>query len=377
MSNEVHTQKNIAKYRLISQKLEDNISKGEYPIGYKLPPERELAKLFNVSLLTIRQSLDCLEQDGLISRERGRGTFVKSDKPINQNKRKDTHSIGLIIVDNTDIEQAVRAYNSAEYYQQQVMAIDARLADFDHHLVVSHTTVQALISGKLPKPLEQEVLGGVILDGFIDASLIELFKKLSIPVVLLGNVLDYDPVPTVRCDFLQAGYLISRELFKLNKEKVIFATEAFRLNYTPELYDGYCQACREVGANEHLHTFINRGGKDDDLAQLYDMIARQKESPFCLFLHYNIAHKLIEIYQAFGLNFADYPVVVFGAADFVSPEMQRRINVNSADGKLIAKLAVDLIEDMIAGDKVGSITVKPKVTAWAEDGEFRIDMEWE
>jgi DNA-binding transcriptional regulator YhcF (GntR family) len=49
--------------------------------GTKLPPQAELAPDLGVSLLTLRQALNRLEQEGLIASEQGRGTFVRSVEP--------------------------------------------------------------------------------------------------------------------------------------------------------------------------------------------------------------------------------------------------------------------------------------------------------
>lgn len=54
------------------------IADGRLAPGYRLPPERELAVLFKVNRLTVRQALGGLEQKHLITRRTGRngGTFV-------------------------------------------------------------------------------------------------------------------------------------------------------------------------------------------------------------------------------------------------------------------------------------------------------------
>ncbi|HMA36031.1 MAG TPA: GntR family transcriptional regulator [Chloroflexia bacterium] len=58
--------------------LQARIIRGEFPPGTKLPPHTELAADFGVAPLTMRQVLGRLEEDHLVSREQGRGTFVRA-----------------------------------------------------------------------------------------------------------------------------------------------------------------------------------------------------------------------------------------------------------------------------------------------------------
>lgn len=57
--------------------LHDRIVRGDLPAGTKLPPHIELAADYGVAPLTMRQVLARLEDEGLVSREHGRGTFVR------------------------------------------------------------------------------------------------------------------------------------------------------------------------------------------------------------------------------------------------------------------------------------------------------------
>ena len=58
--------------------LRRSIAGGELPPGTKLPAHTELAHQFGVAPLTMRQVLARLEARGLVSREQGRGTFVRA-----------------------------------------------------------------------------------------------------------------------------------------------------------------------------------------------------------------------------------------------------------------------------------------------------------
>ena len=58
--------------------LRERILEGELSPGTKLPPHTELAAEFGVAPLTLRQVLASLEEEGVVSREQGRGTFVRA-----------------------------------------------------------------------------------------------------------------------------------------------------------------------------------------------------------------------------------------------------------------------------------------------------------
>jgi GntR family transcriptional regulator len=53
------------------------IERGDISVGERLPPERDIAELFGVSIAPVRQSILDLVNKGLLVRGRGRGTFVR------------------------------------------------------------------------------------------------------------------------------------------------------------------------------------------------------------------------------------------------------------------------------------------------------------
>lgn len=65
------------KYRMIQEELTSRIRSGEYRPGDALPPQRELAESLGVTLMTLRQALRELEDEGLVEQQPGRGTFVQ------------------------------------------------------------------------------------------------------------------------------------------------------------------------------------------------------------------------------------------------------------------------------------------------------------
>jgi GntR family transcriptional regulator len=63
-------------YRQIMRQVTDALSGGRLRPGDKLTSQRELAEQLVVSPLTVKKAYDELEREGLITTERGRGTFV-------------------------------------------------------------------------------------------------------------------------------------------------------------------------------------------------------------------------------------------------------------------------------------------------------------
>jgi GntR family transcriptional regulator len=69
---------------LWAQVLDDmrrRLASGEFSLGF--PPERELVEQYDVSRHTMREAMRRLHNEGLIDRERGRGTFVR-EQPLEQ-----------------------------------------------------------------------------------------------------------------------------------------------------------------------------------------------------------------------------------------------------------------------------------------------------
>ena len=68
-----------AYYQLMSE-IKNKISSGIWPVGHCIDSERTLAEDNNVSRMTVRQAIGELVQEGLLTREKGKGTFVCEPK---------------------------------------------------------------------------------------------------------------------------------------------------------------------------------------------------------------------------------------------------------------------------------------------------------
>jgi GntR family transcriptional regulator len=78
----------VPRYREIADRIQGEIASGKWPVGEKLAPEQALASQYDVSRFTIREAMSRLEENGLISRQRRRGTVVTATHPIDQMVQK-------------------------------------------------------------------------------------------------------------------------------------------------------------------------------------------------------------------------------------------------------------------------------------------------
>jgi GntR family transcriptional regulator len=69
-------------YEQVAEWMRNRIQHGEWGEGAQIPALDALAKELDVALVTVRQAVAVLEDEGLLIRRHGRGTFVASDTRV-------------------------------------------------------------------------------------------------------------------------------------------------------------------------------------------------------------------------------------------------------------------------------------------------------
>lgn len=86
----------IPVYYQLKEDIKDKISRNVWKVGQCIDSERELSENYGVSRMTVRQALGELVQEGILIREKGKGTFVCEPKV----KQKDIMSFSEIAKKN-------------------------------------------------------------------------------------------------------------------------------------------------------------------------------------------------------------------------------------------------------------------------------------
>ena len=119
-------------FQQVFDQLAELIVRGEFPLGERLPAQRDLARQLGVSRATVREAMIALELSGLVEVRVGAGIFVLRDKPLVRGSA-DEEEIGLgpfeILEARRTIECAV-AYFAAQQIQ------DSDIAELEQALAV-------------------------------------------------------------------------------------------------------------------------------------------------------------------------------------------------------------------------------------------------
>jgi DNA-binding FadR family transcriptional regulator len=70
-------------YRQIAEQMRKGMISGEFPVGARLPAERELATQLGVSRPSVREALIALEVEGWVEVRTGSGVYVLNREPRN------------------------------------------------------------------------------------------------------------------------------------------------------------------------------------------------------------------------------------------------------------------------------------------------------
>ena len=129
--------------------LREMIDRGRFRADEKLPTEIEIASMFKVNRMTVRQAMDMLVNEGIITRKRGKGTFLikKPDKV--------TYLLDNII----SFEGIAKEHNFKSKYEVIHRSVETASAEISDYLLIPSGTevihLQRLVSGNdIPMYLE-------------------------------------------------------------------------------------------------------------------------------------------------------------------------------------------------------------------------------
>jgi LacI family transcriptional regulator len=214
------------------------IASGELKTGDQLPPIRLLAKRHGIHMHTVRVAYQRLEELGLVSIQRGRGTIVQAFDPLEISKRKQLGQSQTFAV-------LVPGFNLV--YQPFIEAVEQTARENSCLPLFS-------FCDDSPEYADQFVNKMIAkqTDGFIIASIgmTQVLGEGSVQHALPPIVFVDSPDMSgdcVLCDNQQAAYLSTQHLLEHGHRQIGLITSPRDWPNVAECYQGYCAALEQYG----------------------------------------------------------------------------------------------------------------------------------
>jgi GntR family transcriptional regulator len=103
----------VPRYAQLADLFRGRIARGQWRKGDRLPPLEALMAEFDVARVTVRQAVEVLSREGLLSAQQGRGTFVTATPSVERPLRLQTSLSALADVYRDDRPQLTLIEESA------------------------------------------------------------------------------------------------------------------------------------------------------------------------------------------------------------------------------------------------------------------------
>ena len=150
-------------YRQIADQLRGPIERGEYEVGSRLPPERDLALQLGVSRPSVREALIALEVEGLVEVRMGSGIYVL---PAERARSREVSAEGPLetIRARQLIESGLAAHAAAHMKKAQIAGLRNAVALMRQEVASGHTPSRGdrLFHLRLAEAAENSVLERIV-----------------------------------------------------------------------------------------------------------------------------------------------------------------------------------------------------------------------
>jgi DNA-binding LacI/PurR family transcriptional regulator len=285
----------------VASLLRQGIHAGRHVVGERLANERQLADQFSVSRGTIRQALQILETERLISRQQGRGTFVV-DPAYAPVAGTDIPLIGALV------------YEKEFYFGAILQASASQSIDRGYMLATGSNATQEEERQHVEAFLNSGIRG-VILAPTQNYShdAYKQFVEHKVPVVLLDTVLPDQDEDFVSLDNRKGTYIATMYLVELGHVHIGYVGNNIEhdLPCRPERLGGFMDACHDarIIVPESWRIAVN---EDTCIPRVREMLL-QAQRPTAIIAYSDIcAVRVIGVARELGLKVpGDLSVVGF------------------------------------------------------------------
>lgn len=288
------------KYKAVVNWIREQMNEGMFRLGDKLPSENELSAQFHLSRQTVRHALDVLEQQKLVSRVQGSGTFVGTG---GGHERYD-HYMNIAVVST---------YVDSYIFPAVLKGIERTLAKGGY-------TMQLAFTGNRVER-EQEIMDKLLEKGLIDGLIAEpaksalpnpnlhYYQKLieqGIPVLFFNSNYPQLNSPYVSLDDEKIGQKAVEYLLNAGHLKIggIFKSDDGQGHLR---YAGYIRGLQNAGLKIDEKKVVWMDTEDFREMELWSdyLLSRLADCTGIVCYNDEVAHVLAEICQKRGIRIPD------------------------------------------------------------------------
>lgn len=355
-----------AKYIYLAKSLREQIIQNTGYGIYKLPSENGLCRQYGVSRQTVRQALHLLEEEGLIEKRQGSGSFATG------------RSVGTNVI-------AVVVAEEEEYiYPSLIFDIKSALRPRGYSIQVYSHHGQIALERKILEQLLYSPIRGLLMDGCKTAlpnpnlDLYERLKEQSVSILFLhGSYPSYSGSICIRSDDYYGGYLLGRHFLQKNHKKI---AAIFKLDDAQglERYRGLSTALRDFSIEFpdekilwYTQTELAALERKSDTTFLASFLHKQLKNCSAVICHNDeIAYWLIKELQYADLQVpADISVASFDNS-YLSEICPVRLTTLSHKSHEMGTTAVQCLLQMIQGIPVSSQELPWRLVSRESDAPF-------
>jgi GntR family transcriptional regulator, arabinose operon transcriptional repressor len=237
-------------------------------VGEKLPAENEIAKQFNVSRITAKKALEMLTLNGMVVRQRGKGSFVVRRFPLTHSETATPMSytalsqepaptlIGLVLPEVSE-SFGLRLLSSIERAAHKhgiFVTISRSYGEQQSEESAIQRLIRLGVKGLIVFPVNGENYNPEILRLYLD----------GFPLVLVDKHLPGIPVSAVTTDNNAAAYQLTQHLLDMGHTHIAFFSPHISDTVTLEdRWEGFSMALQERGITHNPQWSITNFPSDN------------------------------------------------------------------------------------------------------------------
>lgn len=298
-----------SKYQELAEALGSRIESGKIPGGTFLPSERDLAKEFGMSRVTVRSGLNLLVEQKYLESVTGKGYLVLD---IPQEPRQKTLNIGGLWCSGIYGEHSINLFQAASTVAEEngYMLFLSNSGDDE--------AVQAI---KLSNMLEKDTDGLIIIPTYSEANsrmtlgnhrLLAMLRKAGKPLVLTDRPFPETDLPCVVNDDAAGGILAADYLAGRGHSKVLMLHHSFDYYITKLRLGSFREQCMKKDIDLLEFSFPHHENIVDDYQEFLKIrenilktIRNEKITGIFLNLS-SVVSKIIEELQLLDVEFVIY-----------------------------------------------------------------------